>query len=214
MKGTSVVVLVGLVVVLAGLAMPSTQTNTVEGCVEGERAVSGDGYCSGIESSAEVTTPNPAKAPTIGFGFLLVLVGGAMSYSAGRSGGRSDDRSDTVLRVSGEVVDRDTGETTTLALPVHTDSVDAATRRFESRCRSEGYDVAGDPSVDVESKSDNSPGPEPARVADGTGESGNLVVRRWRAADGVLEKAYLAVVGLLIFWGGLVVVLAILGSVA
>ncbi|WP_135806159.1 hypothetical protein [Halorussus marinus] len=211
MKGTSVVVLIGLLVVLAGIAMPSTQTSTVEGCVSGERDIPGDGHCSGIESTTKVTTSNPTKAPTIGFGILLVLIGGVMGYNTGFSDSASGRKSDTVLRASSEVVDLETGETTTLVLPVHTDNVEVAIERFKSRCVSEGYEIKEEPNVEVEAKSQGPSDTGKVQSNQNTDRSDNIAVRRWRKADGPLEKGYLIAAGLAIFWFILVVVLGIIG---
>jgi uncharacterized membrane protein len=154
MNDSSVIIFIGLLVALSGLTMSSTQTSTIEGCVEGQGGISGDEYCSGVESTTEITTSNPWKEPTIGLGILLIFIGSFVSYKKGASSGTSDSSSDAVLRVSSEVIDSETGETTTLALPVHTDSVEVASERFKSRCEKEGYEVQGEPQVEVKRPSE------------------------------------------------------------
>ncbi|RRJ28730.1 hypothetical protein [Halocatena pleomorpha] len=210
MKGASIIVFIGLIIIVGGFMMPSTQTSTVNGCIEGEYGITGDSHCSGIESSAEVTTTNPTKAPTIGFGILLVIIGSVRSYSTGLNNGISNNN--TILRVSGKVTNMETGKTTTLVLPVHTDSIEVATKRFRSRCKSEEYELIDEPDVVVESRSQGISDTNGEGSINNINKEDNLAVRRWKKSDGALEKLYLIAIGILVLWLVLIVVPVIIIS--
>lgn len=212
MKGASIIVFIGLIIIVAGFITPSTQTSTVNGCIEGEYGITGDSHCSGIESSAEVTTTNPTKTPTIGLGILLVIIGSVRSYSAGFNNSISNDNGNTILRVSSKVTNIETEKTTTLALPVHTDSIEVATKRFRSRCKSEGYELIDEPDVVVESRSQGISDTNEERSINNINKEDNLAVRRWKKSNGALEKLYLIAIGILILWLVLIVVPAMIMS--
>lgn len=71
------IALVGIVVLLAGVAMPTTSTHTSEACIDdptgfGQECVSGS-----------VTTPNPLRRPMIGIGFVSLIGGIGISLMSG-----------------------------------------------------------------------------------------------------------------------------------
>lgn len=89
-----VLVLVGVVVLLAGLAMSATSTQTGQTCVDdpsgfGQECVRGS-----------VTTPNPLRGPTIGAGLLAVFGGVAVVLL-----GRGDDDPNGETATTGETGD-------------------------------------------------------------------------------------------------------------
>ena len=71
-----VILILGVVIALAGLAMPATETQTITSCVEGPRGIPNDGYCTGYESSATTEVPNTDRPPVIFVGLFLISSGG------------------------------------------------------------------------------------------------------------------------------------------
>lgn len=74
------VVGLGVLVLLIGLSMPATTTQTSTTCVDSTYDI-GDGC---VDTNYQA--PNPSRGPTIGFGLLLVLIGGALSLRSSSTG--------------------------------------------------------------------------------------------------------------------------------
>ena len=91
---------VGIVVLLVGLGMPATETQTSRTCIDSSYSYGQD--CVRTQYEA----PNPARGPTIGLGFLMTAVGGLLWLASG-SGGGSATRSEGVAR--GSTADSRTG---------------------------------------------------------------------------------------------------------
>ncbi|WP_144240027.1 hypothetical protein [Haladaptatus cibarius] len=68
-----------------------------------------------------------------------------MSYSE-----EAQPSSDTVIRVSADAKNTDTGEDTRLSIGIRTDSVDGAIKEFESQCDREGYLIQEKPTIERE----------------------------------------------------------------
>lgn len=88
-----VLLAIGVLVLLMGVAMPSTETNTSRSCVN-------DPYGYGETcSQSTYEVPNSEKGPTIFFGIILSLIGGVSlmngasnSSSANADGNKNSDR--------------------------------------------------------------------------------------------------------------------------
>lgn len=78
----SLIFVVGLLILLGGLAMPSTTTTTSTSCYDNPYSYGQD--C--VESTYE--TPNSSKGPAIIFGLVLTIAGGFVA----KSGTSSDSR--------------------------------------------------------------------------------------------------------------------------
>lgn len=73
----AILTVIGIVILLIGLSMPATETRTTESCVDSPYSYGQD--C--VQTSYEVA--NPARGPTIGFGFFLAVVGGVLWSRSG-----------------------------------------------------------------------------------------------------------------------------------
>lgn len=91
MNGTKllggVVLVVGLLVLLGGLAMPSTTTTTSTSCYDNPMGYGQD--C--VESTYE--TPNSSKGPTILFGLIGTVAGGWLLRRSGSTADRGPEPS-------------------------------------------------------------------------------------------------------------------------
>lgn len=117
----------------------------------------GDTYVESNCYEGEVTTPNPAKDATLGFGGILFLVGLIASVVSGGVSTERKTRPDPsppqyVLEVSGEVVEADSNDNTTLTMRIRSDNVDQAAEQFKESALEDGYVLKGDPSVEVVSQ--------------------------------------------------------------
>lgn len=75
---------IGGLILLGGLGMAETKEHTSTTCAEGPRGIPNDGICTGYQAEATVETSNPARGQTIGFGFLIIVVG-TIAYSTSGS---------------------------------------------------------------------------------------------------------------------------------
>lgn len=73
----AILTVVGIVILLLGLAMPATETRTAESCVNSPYSYGQD--C--VQTSYEVA--NPARGPAIGIGFFLTIIGGILWFRSG-----------------------------------------------------------------------------------------------------------------------------------
>lgn len=80
------IAVIGIVVLLIGLAMPATSTHTSQTCIDDPRGFGQDCVSGAVE------TPNPLKGPVTIVGFLALIGGIGLSLAGGddarRPGGR------------------------------------------------------------------------------------------------------------------------------
>lgn len=77
MNTGTAVLSVGVIIMLFGFTMPATQTIYGESCTQGGWV--GDFYFEGQCYYSETTVANPDRAGTLGFGIILVIVGGVVA---------------------------------------------------------------------------------------------------------------------------------------
>jgi hypothetical protein len=82
----------GVVIAIAGLGMPATETNTVTSCVEDHRGIPNDNICTGYQSSSTVEVENTSRGPTILGGVLIGITGGVIAATGteGETSNRKD----------------------------------------------------------------------------------------------------------------------------
>lgn len=173
-----ILLIIGIIVLLVGLGMPSEQTVTSTTCTDGGWV--GGTYVEGSCYEGQVSSPNPAKGATTGFGFILALVGGIVAAvgaagDSGSSGGTAGGVLDSpgtasptyTLEVTGAVIDAETSEETSLSMRIRSDDADRATEQFRETALDEGYVLKGDPDVEVVS----TPDPKPSAAVGGSEDS-------------------------------------------
>ena len=156
---------IGVVILLVGFSMPSTETITSESCTEGVNF--GDSRIGGgcVESQTEV--PNTTRGPVIFVGFALTLVGGTMTLIDGglskaanrnlvdipaKDGSTQESSSSinnvggntTKIRITAQTRDSDTGETATSELTIETTDINEAKNQFLQHCNQEGIEVVSE----------------------------------------------------------------------
>lgn len=93
------------------------------------------------------------KGGNWGIWFIVVAITGVFglfAYSMANMTNKQIDDSRETVRVNGKVVDNN-GEETMVSLPVQTANVDMAIQRFKAKCRDEGYQLEGEPRVEIDS---------------------------------------------------------------
>ncbi len=170
-----ILLIIGILVLLAGLGMPSEQTVTSRTCTEGSWV--GGVYVEGNCYEGAVSSPNPAKGATTGFGFILTVVGGIAALAGTTGESRRSDRNTGgipdspgtasptyTLEITGTVIDAETSEETTLSMRVRSDDADRAAETFKETALDEGHVLKGDPDVEVVSVADS---PASSAVSEG-----------------------------------------------
>lgn len=161
---------IGVVILLVGFSMPSTETITSESCTEGVNF--GDSRIGGgcVESQTEV--PNTTRGPVIFVGFALTLVGGTMTLIDGglskaanrnlvdipaKDGSTQESSSSinnvggntTKIRITAQTRDSDTGETATSELTIETTDINEAKNQFLQHCNQEGIEVVSELQTEI-----------------------------------------------------------------
>lgn len=169
MKYGSIAV-IGVIILLIGFSMPSTETITSESCTEGVNF--GDSRIGGgcVESQTEV--PNTTRGPVIFVGFALALVGGTMallddgdSKEGNRNladvpvkdGSTQESNSSinnvgsntTKIRITAKTRDPDTGETATSELTIETTDINEAKNQFLQHCNQDGIEVVSELQTEI-----------------------------------------------------------------
>ena len=164
------VVFVGVVILVIGLSMPTTETITSESCTEGVSF--GDSRIGGGCVEAETEVPNTTRGPVIFVGFALTLVGGTMGLiDNGKSntannnlaGADTEDESTqessssvnnvggntTKIRITAQTRNSDTGETATSELTLETTDINEAKNQFLQHCNQEGIEIVSELQTEV-----------------------------------------------------------------